>query len=107
MSREERLARNEALFRTLNEEIRRAAGEAPVAAADFVCECTDPNCTLPVSLTLVEYEEVRAQATHFAVEPQHVDAEIEVVVARNERFAVVRKTDPQAARVAVREDPRS
>ena len=44
-------------------------------------------------------------ATHFAVLPGHVDPEIERCVAQNERFAVVAKTAPQAARIAEREDP--
>ena len=66
-----------------------------------------PICTEPVSLTPVEYEEVRRNPKHFAILPGHDDPEIEVVVARNDRFAVVEKTEPDAARVAVSEDPRS
>ena len=87
-----------------------ASSVAPVptgSEAGFVCECGDPECTSTVSLTLVEYEEVRSDPTHFAVLPGHVVPDVEVVVARNERFAVVRKNEPQAARIAVREDPRS
>ena len=60
-----------------------------------------------MSLTPVEYEEIRRDPTHFFIIPGHVDAEIEVVIAQNERFAVVAKNHPQAARIAVREDPRS
>jgi hypothetical protein len=108
MSREERVARNEALFREVNEQIKQVNEDTPAGSeADFVCECGDPDCTDPVSLTLVEYEEVRRDATHFAVRPGHVVPDVEVVVARNDRFAVVKKNDPQAARIAVREDPRS
>jgi hypothetical protein len=108
MSREERVARNEALFREVNERIRQVNEDAPAAAeTSFVCECGDPECTVPVSLTLVEYEEVRSDPTHFAVLPGHVVADVEVVIARNDRFAVVRKNEPQAARIAVRENPRS
>jgi hypothetical protein len=108
MSREERVARNEALFREVNEQIKQVNEDTPAGSeADFVCECGDPDCTDPVSLTLVEYEEVRRDATHFAVLPGHVVPDVEVVVARNDRFAVVKKNDPQAARIAVREDPRS
>ena len=108
MSREERVARNEALFREVNEQIKQVNEDAPAAAETaFVCECGDPECTGPVSLSLVEYEEVRADPTHFAILPGHVHPEVEVVVAHNDRFAVVRKNEPQAARIAVREDPRS
>ena len=108
MSREERVARNEALFREVNEQIKQVNEDAPAAAAtSFICECGDPECAGPVSLSLVEYEEVRDDPTHFAVLPGHVVPEVEVVIARNDRFAVVRKNEPRAARIAVREDPRS
>ena len=108
MSREERVARNEALFREVNEQIKQVNEDEPAAAAtSFICECGDPECTGPVSLSLVEYEEVRDDPTHFAVLPGHVVPEVEVVIARNDRFAVVRKNEPRAARIAVREDPRS
>jgi hypothetical protein len=108
MTREERVARNEALFREVNERIKDVNEDAPAGAeSNYVCECGDPECTDPVSLTLVEYEEVRRDPRHFAVLPGHVVPDVEVVVARNDRFAVVRKNDPQAARVAVRENPRS
>lgn len=108
MSRQERVARNEALFREVNEQIKQVNEDTPAGSvADFVCECGDPGCTDPVSLTLAEYEEVRRDATHFAVLPGHVVPDVEVVIAQNDRFAVVKKNDPQAARIAVREDPRS
>ena len=108
MSREERIARNEALFREVNEQIKDVSDDVPAGSeAGFVCECGDPECTSTVSLTLVEYEEVRSDPTHFAVLPGHVEPDVEVVVARNDRFAVVRKNEPKAARIAVREDPRA
>ena len=107
MSREQRVARNEALFREVNERIKDVSEEVqPPAETDFVCECGDAECTQPMPLTLREYEEVRRDATHFAVLPGHVVPGVEVVVASNDRFAVVAKTEPQAARIAVREDPR-
>ena len=108
MSREERVARNETLFREVNERIKDVSdGDDTVSTTEFLCECGDPECIEPVSMTLVEYEEVRRNPKHFAIVPGHADPEVEVVVARNERFAVVEKTDPEAARIAVREDPRS
>ena len=58
-------------------------------------------------ITLAEYEDVRSRGTHFAVVPGHVVADLERVVARYPRFAVVEKTEPQAAGIAAREDPRS
>jgi hypothetical protein len=102
------VARNEALFREVNERIRQVnVSVDPASEADFLCECGDPECTKPVSLTPPEYEDVRRQSTRFVVLPGHSDPTVEVVVARTDRFAVVEKVEPQAARVAVEEDPRS
>jgi hypothetical protein len=107
VSREERVARNEALFREVNERIKDVNEEVPAALeADYLCECGDAECTQPISMTPFEYEEVRRDPTHFAVLPGHVVPDVEQVVAHAERFVVVAKTDPQAARIAVREDPR-
>lgn len=107
-SREERVAKNEALFREVNERIKRMNQHLDTNdEADFICECGDGECTHPVSLTLVEYEEVRSRGTHFAVLPGHVVPEVERVVARYPRFAVVEKTEARAAGIALSEDPRS
>jgi hypothetical protein len=105
-SREERVARNESLFREANERINEAQEEDPTES-EYLCECGDPDCTAPVSLTLREYEDVRREPTHFAILPGHEDPEIEKVVAWSERFVVVEKTEPKAARIATREDPRA
>jgi hypothetical protein len=108
MSREERVARNEALFREVNERIKQVNESLePGSESEFLCECGDPDCTTAISLTLVEYEGVRKVATHFAVLPGHSDPSVEQVIARNDRFVVVEKTEPEAGKVAVREDPRS
>jgi hypothetical protein len=108
MSREERVARNEALFREVNERIKLVNESLQAGSeSEFLCECGDSECTTAISLTLVEYEDVRKVATHFAVLPGHSDPSVERVIARNDRFAVVEKIEPDAARVAIREDPRS
>ena len=107
-AREERVARNETLFREVNERIKQVnVALATAEATDFLCECGDESCTLPISLTLAEYDAVRAEATHFAVVPGHVVPDIELVVAQNDRYLVVEKTDPDAARIVEAEDPRS
>jgi hypothetical protein len=107
-AREERVARNETLFREVNERIKQVnVGLATVEESDFLCECGDESCTQSISLSLREYEAVRAEPTHFAVVPGHVMTEVEHVIAGNERYAVVAKVDPDAVKVAVAEDPRT
>ena len=111
----ERTARNEALIREVNERIEqldKAAEEASLApdAAffEFLCECGrddgDFSCVEYVQMTIEEYEQVRSQDDRFAVYPGHEQEELEWVVARNERFAVVDKRP--AAEPFVEDDPR-
>jgi hypothetical protein len=107
-AREERVARNETLFREVNERIKLVNVSVAVQeATDFLCECGDESCTVAISLTLREYESVRAEPTHFAVVEGHVEPDVEQVVASTARYTVVAKTDPDAARIAEDEDPRS
>src|SRR5436309_12625619 len=91
--RAERLAKNEAVFRDVNErieEIARAPGAAG-ALHEFLCECVNGDCYERVQLSLTEYEQVRSDATHFVVVPGHVDGTIERLIRETERFAVVEK----------------
>jgi hypothetical protein len=107
-AREERVARNETLFREVNERIKQVnVSLATAETTDFLCECGDESCTQPISLTLAEYESVRADGTHFAVVAGHTLPDVERVIASNRRYAVVAKTDPDAVRIVEAEDPRS
>jgi hypothetical protein len=103
-AREERLGKNEAVFREVNERIRDVSAQP--AEAEFLCECADASCTAAVGMTLAEYELVRADPLHFLVLPGHELADVEDVVERGEGFTVVRKRDGAAA-VAAATDPRS
>ena len=63
--REKRLARNETLFREVNERVAEIAPDFLESvtrdeAVQFVCECWRSERTEPISLTLVEYEAIRA-----------------------------------------------
>ena len=101
---EERVARNEALFREFNERVERLAGDSP--RIDFLCECGDLDCLERLSLTRTTYEQVRSDPRRFVVAPGHEDTDIARVVARREGYVVVEKT-ADAARVAIEHDPRS
>ena len=90
-----RAAKNESLFREVNErivELEENFGRGAGEATEFVCECSFVDCVERVPLTLGEYEEVRAEPTHFVVVPGHVDAEHERVVAEHAHYVVVAKT---------------
>jgi hypothetical protein len=86
-----RKAKNESVFREVNERIEDAAAEFGVSGpASFVCECGDAACTEMVSITLREYHDIRA-GRRFAILPGHEDPAIERVIARYDRFFVVEK----------------
>ncbi len=105
--RQARLAKNESLFRELNENIRglagRLGGNSPF---EFICECSTSGCFERLSLTLGEYEQVRQDGTHFLLAEGHEDIEIEQVVGRHGRYVVAAK-DGVAGLVASDDDPRA
>jgi hypothetical protein len=90
---EERLARNEAFFREVNERINDVArgfggdGEK----YEFLCECVDLDCVERIPLTLAEYEAVRADDRRFVVARDHVIRDIETVVERDDDYEIVQK----------------
>jgi hypothetical protein len=102
--RDQRVAMNESLFRSANEEIEeRRAG---AAFTSYVCECAQRACAVPILLARFEYEEVRRVPTHFVVARGHVVSDVERVVAETPRYHVVEKIGV-AATTARRLDPRS
>jgi hypothetical protein len=103
---QERLARNETFFREVNERIRDVAEGLNGDNYDFLCECSDAGCAMRVELTLVEYENVRANPAQFVLAPGHMSAELEQVVAHEGDHVVVEKVGV-AGDVAVELDPRS
>jgi len=105
-AREERLAKNEVLFRALNENIQGIASTLGRGAPfEFICECATSGCFERLTLTLEEYERVRLDGTHFLVAAGHEDIEVEQVVEVRENYVVVEK-DGIAGLVALEEDPR-
>ena len=82
-----------------------SSGHGP-AGRSFACECGDEHCTRAISLTLAEYEAVRAHATRFVVAPNHENPESERVVDENKRFAVVEEVTADEVRRARETDPR-
>ena len=91
---QERIARNDDVFRRANEKIRDAAAEHAVdGRIPFICECADPGCTRVVRVDLDEYAEVRSKPRWFLTAPEHADGEGEAaqVVSRRDGFLIVEK----------------
>jgi hypothetical protein len=86
-------ARNESFFREVNDRIEAVSETIPARepTMEFLCECDDLQCQETLRVTRAEYENVRAEPTHFIVRPDHVDGRIEHVVRATDRFSVVEK----------------
>ena len=89
-----RVARNEAVFREVNERIREVSAHwAAADAVAFVCECSLADCVEALTLTLEEYEAIRVDPSWFVVAPDHVVPDTERLVRTEEgRYSVVEKS---------------
>ncbi len=106
--RRERVARNEASFREINETLEGGLRSAPREDGElsgFVCECGDRDCTALVHATLPQYQAVRADPMLFLICPGHEVPDVEDVVERGDRYAVVRKHEDARA-IVEQTDPR-
>jgi hypothetical protein len=104
---QERMARNEALFREANEAILTGVwpGEE-TKRVRFRCECGRPECNEMVELTVGEYEQVRRHPRRFVLVKGHEIPEIEAVVDSNPGGVVVQKFGTAGDEAEAR-DPRS
>jgi hypothetical protein len=107
--REERAARNQALFRDINERIEdlNEGFGVVLPIREWICECAHDTCTERVSMTTDEYESIRKDGAQFFVAPsdEHVWADVELVVARTERYWILEKVG-EAGAMAKAADPR-
>ena len=93
--REQRVTRNEELFRQVNLRI----AELQEGAQDFtmqglmplVCECAHTGCTVPIEVDPAVFERVRAHPLRFLVALGHEDLDSESVVERREGYLIVEK----------------
>jgi hypothetical protein len=107
--RARRVGRNEALFRTINEEIEKLEQGSPFPQDDLVivCECGDLLCDKRFAVPVASYEDVRGDSSRFFVLPGHEKPDVEDVVAKADAYFVVRKHPGGPARLAEATDPRS
>lgn len=90
----QRLARNQVIFREVNERLRGLADAAPDGRAEYICECSNVHCTEKVELKVHEYEAVRALSQAFFIVPGHERPEVERVVDELGGYAIVEKLVP-------------
>ena len=105
-AREDRLAKNEVIFRTVNEAIQQKAIEmGGLDEYQFICECSAAACLERISLSLRQYEHVRSEGVRFFVAPGHENVEVEMVVGETATYSIVEK-DGAAGIIAEFADPR-
>jgi hypothetical protein len=111
--REDRIARNEVLYRELNERVHVVEEELSAEGVveqeqlgEYFCECGLDDCTEKILMTQTEYETLRSSPFRFAVVPEHLVADVERVVDQNERFTTVEKLERERV-IALEHDPRS
>ena len=109
--REERAARNQSLFREVNERIS-DLNEAFAEITDvfeIACECSNIKCIETITIGREEYRAARLDPSRFVVLPGDVAAGIERVVSEHDGYVVVEKVGV-AGEVAAQladDDPRS
>jgi hypothetical protein len=93
MPRSVRKARNQEVFRHVNEAIAEATSRFDLdaeAQADFICECHRIGCTTFVRLPVHFYVLARDDPSMFVVLPGHEDPEYETVVIDQGSYLIVR-----------------
>ena len=106
--RARRVGENEALFRSVNEQVRDLNQTFLVEGTlRIVCECGEQSCIDQIELMPGEYEAVRSDSALFAVKPGHEVEDVETVVERKDGYWVVRKAPGAPQRIARETDPRS
>jgi hypothetical protein len=106
--RAKRVGENEALFRSVNEQVHDLNQTFLVEGRlRIVCECGEQTCIEQIELTPAEYEAVRADSALFAIKPGHEEPDVETVFERHDAYWVVRKAPGAPQRIARLTDPRS
>jgi hypothetical protein len=100
--RKRRIGENEAIFRSVNEQV--SALNATLSTATdtitIVCECGTRSCTDQFPIDPGDYTRVREDSTLFIVKPGHDLPEAETVVERAAGYWIVRKDPGLPAAIA-------
>jgi hypothetical protein len=99
-------ARNEEVFRSINERIEEGAKQHGVEQIlPFHCECATEACIETIELPPAEYDRIAAHVARFVVVPGHEVPSIETVVESHSSYVVVEKVGEARAEIE-REHPR-
>lgn len=104
--REVRAARNQALFRAVNDRLRdlNQAVVSVTGTLTIACECANASCVEMLDIQPDDYFAVRAEPRHFAVLPDHVYLDVERVVCESDGYTVVEKLGAAAEVAEILDD---
>jgi hypothetical protein len=102
---DERLAKNEVLFRAVNERLDDLGEAVPWSkTTEYLCECSDTSCIEVIELEKEEYEHARSRPAVFFLTPGHERPALERVVEEHDHYLLVEKV--VAVDAAIEADPR-
>jgi hypothetical protein len=88
----ERAARNEEVFRAVNERIEEGAEQHAMSGAlPFHCECGRATCVETIEISPARYSAIVRERYHFVVLPGHEELRIERIVEAEPDLLVVEK----------------
>jgi 5-bromo-4-chloroindolyl phosphate hydrolysis protein len=90
---QERAARNQSLFRAVNEKLNDVNEMLSSVSDTFViaCECADTNCVEMIDISPQDYADVRADPRRFVILAGHVYPDVENVIRQVDGYVVVEK----------------
>jgi hypothetical protein len=105
--RRRRIGENEAIFRSVNEEVRglNTTLSTVQTTMRIVCECGTRRCTVQFEIPRDEYAKVREDSTLFVIRPGHDLPEAETVVIKTDDYWIVRKAAGLPSEIARATDP--
>ena len=106
--RTRRIGENEAVFRSVNDQIRGLSQTLTTATETMsvVCECGTSSCAERFQVRPEDYAQVRDDSTLFLIKPGHDFPETETVVEKTPAYWIVRKDPGEPAELARSTDPR-
>lgn len=88
----ERAARNEEVFRDVNERIEEGAEQHGVSGSlPFHCECSRASCMETIELSHDRYASIVRERYHFVILPGHEEPQIERIIENHGDLLVVEK----------------
>jgi hypothetical protein len=97
IDRNERAARNQSLFREVNERVvaleqgglQEVAGDG--RAVHAICECANAACHEPIVMDIDAYMTIRSSPLRFFIKRGHEWPDVELVVSEHDGYVVVEK----------------